>query len=235
MSSNQVDLVVDWCSYEAAKYAVEHWHYSGSMPYGKLITIGAWENMDYFIGAVLFAWGANKNIGEPYKLDLTEVCELVRVAMRDHKVWTSQVVAKSIRMLKEQSPGIRLIVSCADTEQKHLGTIYQATNWTYTGMSQTTPWHFVKGRWMKQRMASALLGSVTGTIRKPGMPKHKYLYPLDKAMRRRILPLAKPYPKNGSCGQGVKGDTPVFQIEKTGSIPVVRSEMTGEMPELVTE
>jgi hypothetical protein len=26
--------------------------------------------------------------------------------------------------------------------------------------------------------------------------KHKYLYPLDRRIRKRILPLAKPYPKN---------------------------------------
>ena len=32
-------------------------------------------------------------------------------------------------------------------------------------------------------------------------PKHKYLYPLDKKMRRQIEPLAKPYPKRAS-GQG---------------------------------
>ena len=53
---SKVDLRVDWCSYEAAKYAVEHWHYSRSMPVGKLLTVGVWENGE-FVGAVIYAWG----------------------------------------------------------------------------------------------------------------------------------------------------------------------------------
>ncbi len=35
-----VDLRVDWCSHKAAKYAVTHWHYSRTMPSGKLAKIG---------------------------------------------------------------------------------------------------------------------------------------------------------------------------------------------------
>jgi hypothetical protein len=42
--SDKVDLKVDFCSYEAAKYAVEHWHYSKTMPAGKTVKIGAWED-----------------------------------------------------------------------------------------------------------------------------------------------------------------------------------------------
>ena len=40
-----------------------------------------------------------------------------------------------IRELKKDFPEIKLIVSYADTQQKHLGIIYQATNWIYTGVS----------------------------------------------------------------------------------------------------
>ena len=41
---SSVDLKVDWCSYEAAKYAVMHWHYSKTMPAGKTVKLGVWEN-----------------------------------------------------------------------------------------------------------------------------------------------------------------------------------------------
>ena len=47
--SDKVDLRLDWCSYEAAKYAVEHWHYSKRMPKSKLAKIGVWEDGE-FIG-----------------------------------------------------------------------------------------------------------------------------------------------------------------------------------------
>ena len=191
-----MSLRLDWCSFEAAKYAVEHWHYSRSMPIGKIVKIGVWED-DKFIGCVLFAWGSNMNIGEPYGLKMIEVCELVRVALDSHLSPTSKIVSRAIKMLKKQSPGIKLIVSYADTEQNHLGIIYQATNWIYVGTVNSSPFHFVRGKWIKQRTASSLLGSVIGTIQKPGYPKIKYLMPLDDAMRKQIEPLRQPYPKRG--------------------------------------
>ena len=33
-------------------------------------------------------------------------------------------------------------------------------------------------------------------------PKHRYLMPLDDAMRAQIEPLRKPYPKRETCGRG---------------------------------
>jgi hypothetical protein len=34
---NKIKLHLDWCSYKAAKYAVEHWHYSKSLAVGKMV------------------------------------------------------------------------------------------------------------------------------------------------------------------------------------------------------
>ena len=48
-----VDLRVDWCDYQAAKYAVMHWHYSKAMPAGRNVYLGVWES-NRFVGAVLF-------------------------------------------------------------------------------------------------------------------------------------------------------------------------------------
>ena len=64
---NKADLKLDWCSHAAAKYAVEHWHYSRVMPAGKRIMIGVWERGQY-IGAIIFSWGANNHIGNPLNL-----------------------------------------------------------------------------------------------------------------------------------------------------------------------
>jgi len=54
--SDKVDLRLDWCSHAAAKYAVEHWHYSKTMPVSKRVNIGVWEG-EKFIGR-LFLRGA---------------------------------------------------------------------------------------------------------------------------------------------------------------------------------
>ena len=57
--SDKVDLRLDWCSYDAAKYAVEHWHYSHCMLAGLLIKIGAWED-GQFIGRLVYESMAEK-------------------------------------------------------------------------------------------------------------------------------------------------------------------------------
>jgi hypothetical protein len=126
-------LKLDWCSHEAAKYAVEHWHYSKTMPRSKMVRVGVWED-ERFVGCVIFSYGATPQIGSPYGLTQIEVCELTRVALTTHKAPTSKIVSFAIRMLKSLAPGLRLIVSFADGEQNHLGIIYQATNWVYAGM-----------------------------------------------------------------------------------------------------
>ena len=129
-------LHLDFCSHEAAKYAVMRWHYCRRMPKSKLVRIGVWED-EKFSGAIIYGLGANRHLGCPFGLQGTEVSELVRVALapgRRHP--TSQVVAVSLKLLKRQSPGLRLVVSYADLGQDHIGTIYQAGGWFYLGYSE---------------------------------------------------------------------------------------------------
>ena len=129
------DLKLDWCSHSAARYAVEHWHYSRRMPSGKLVKIGAWERGE-FVGAIIYGRGATPEIGKPYGLEQTEICELVRIALKEHVSPVSRMIAVSLRMLKRWSPGLRMVVSFADTTQGHHGGIYQASGWCYTGSEE---------------------------------------------------------------------------------------------------
>ena len=69
----------------------------------------------------------------PYGLTQKECCELTRVALTKHKAFVSEILAKAIKFLRNQSPNIQLIISYADAEQNHHGGIYQATNWIYEG------------------------------------------------------------------------------------------------------
>lgn len=117
-------LKLDWCDYKAAKYAVEHWHYSKSLSASKNVFIGVWENAK-FIGVIVFGRGANNKIAEPYGLTQTEVCELTRVALTEHINPVTRILAIAIKLLKKQSPNLKLIVSYADPQQNHYGVIYQ--------------------------------------------------------------------------------------------------------------
>lgn len=187
-------LLIAPCSYQAAKYAVEKWHYSKGMPAFKNVSYGVWEN-DIFVGAIVFSRGANKNMHKPYSIQMNECCELTRVALYKHIAPVSQVVSITIKQLKLCNPGLRLIVSYADPAQGHVGKIYQAMNWLYEGTVSCTPKYLLNGKWVHARSANEVCGSVLGLESYRVPDKHKYLYPLDRAMRKQIAPLAKPYPK----------------------------------------
>lgn len=214
-------LKLDWCSHAAAKFACERWHYSSSLPTPPLVKVGVWEDGDY-IGCVLFSRGANNNIGKSFGLSCTQVAELTRVALASH-IWpVTRIVRVAIQFLRQHCRGVRLVVSYADPSQGHSGSIYQAGNWLYVGQSQaSTEYLAPDGKQWHGRMVSAsgrtrVYGQMRSVWRHdqckpvvvPG--KHKYLYPLDDEMRRRIEPLRKPYPKRaGSAAGGTAGHQPV--------------------------
>lgn len=199
-------LKLDWASYEAAKYACEKWHYTRVMPVGKLVKIGAWED-DKFIGVVLFGRGANNNMLKPFNLEMDEGCELVRIALNDHKTPVSRIMAIAIKFLKKQSPKLKLIVSYADADQNHHGGIYQAANWIYTGLrneGSSGSW-IINGKQVHSKTVhSKGVRQTLDEIRKHLDPnatkhytkgKHRYLMPLNDDMYAKIKSLAEPYPK----------------------------------------
>ena len=210
-------LKVAPCSHEAAKYAVENWHYSRSLPAGKLFKVGAWEG-GKFIGAVIFGYGANPSIGKPYKLHQVEVCELIRVALTSHRWPVSRILRFALKAVKDANPGMKLVVSYADTGQDHHGCIYQATGWIYEGYFSGERAVVVDGKKMHPRQVYSLYGTTrpNGSTTVPATGKHKYLMPLDAEMRECILPLAKPYPKR--AGSSLV-EHPTSGGEAGGSIP----------------
>jgi hypothetical protein len=118
------DLKIDWCSFDAARFACENWHYSKCMPNCKAIKLGVWEDA-VFIGAVVFGDGANKNAFTPYGLNQSQGCELVRVALNKHETPVTRIIKISLIFLRRKCPGVKLCISFADTEQGHHGGIYQ--------------------------------------------------------------------------------------------------------------
>ena len=188
------------CTFEASKFAVMNWHYSKKMPSGKLTKFGVWED-NKFIGTVIFGRGASPKLYERYKLSQYEACELVRVALTKHKTPVSQIVGKVLKEFKKYNPGMRLIVSFADPRQGHIGTIYQAMNWIYEGQTPKKYHWIVKGEEIHSRTFGEKYKTVSNllkldpTAKKIELPgKHRYLYPLDKKMRRDIAKVAREYP-----------------------------------------
>lgn len=226
-NKNKVDLKLNWCSHKAAKYAVENWHYSKRMPVGKLVKIGVWENGN-FIGVVIYGMGNNLHIGDFLGLEKSQICELVRVALTEHKSEVTKIVSISLKLLKKQSPGLRAVISYADPEEGHVGGIYKGGNWFYVGKSTASIVYLINGEEIHSRVArpgKSIFGrkpkQIKGIenakeIRK--MPKYKYVYPLDKEARNKIEPLAKPYPKR-PCAGSIDNDASGYQSEEGGANP----------------
>lgn len=221
---SKADLRIDWATHAAAKYACENWHYSRCLPVGKLVKVGAWEK-NKFIGVVLFGRGATPNLGRPYNLGQNECVELVRIALTKHSTPVSRIASLAMKFLHRSNPKLRLIVSFADQSQGHHGGIYQAGNWIYNGQGDPAKFYMIRGKLTHPRSigAKGLVQNIHGArqidsnatmIDVPG--KHRYLMPLDKEMRKQILPLSKPYPKRAAS---IDADAPDNQSGEGGSNP----------------
>lgn len=214
-------LFMDWCGNEPAKHACEKWHYSRLMPSAP-IRIGVWE-FGVFVGAVLYGYGAGQACnGKRYGLSTRgEMAELARVALKGNRnTPTSKIVSRSIRMVRESNDRLRMLISFADAkEQGHYGTIYQATNWVYTGTSNGVSAVVVSGKRMHLR---AYQDKYKGTKNRPGVPiasmKHRYLYPLDKRAAEAAEKFRQPYPKRARSDTS---DTPGDQSGEGGAAPTL--------------
>jgi hypothetical protein len=124
----------------------------------------------------------------------------------------SFMIGASIRHIKKNYTEIDCLISFADPEQGHFGTIYQATNWLYCGMSQPDEWYIVGDEKIHPRTMVARYGTRgKDKLKEMGVSftkkllhsKHRYIYLLPNNKRHKkelIKSLEKkyeilPYPK----------------------------------------
>lgn len=174
---------------------------------------GAWRG-SILVGVVTYGTPASAPLrggvcGDEWS---DKVLELNRLCCENSKNVASTLVGRSLRLLPKPS----VVVSYADTAQGHVGYIYQATNFIYTGLSaKRTDWK-IKGRehlhgatvadesrgqenraeWMR-----AKYGDDFYLEDRPR--KHRYVYLCgDKqqrtAMRSALRYAVEPYPKGES-------------------------------------
>lgn len=223
-----MNLRLDWATHKAAKYAVLNWHYSGKMPSGKSVKIGVWEN-GKFIGVVMFGLGAgHATRGERYGLRKThEVAELTRIALTKHVTPVSKIIAIAIKLFTKRCPGIRLIISFADMmDQGHHGGVYQASNWIYAGTFSGCGGFVIHGKVMHNRsvyskgwkqMLPWLQANIDCNAKIQKTVKHRYLFPMDEEVRKRVKDFALPYPKRAeSSDSAARAD----QVREDGASPI---------------
>ena len=147
--------------------------------------------------------------GDDYKLDVLELNRLVLKYNRPNEA--CRLVGKSLRQL----PKNKIIVSYADTAQDHLGVVYQATNFLYSGLSAKRTDTVVAGKehlhsqsvvdeFRGQPNRAQLMrdkyGDALRTVQRPR--KHRYVFfHGDKKWKKQVLedfryPI-KDYPRGG--------------------------------------
>lgn len=182
---------------KAIDYACKHFHYSKSVP-AVQYAYNVYNDADEWCGVILYGGGANNNLPKAYGLNAGEVLELVRVALNGKQEQTSKAVALSLRLLKKDDPLVKLIVSFSDHRQNHVGTIYQATNWLYMGLCETSDTqYFYKGKWTHERSINAQSNrdELKRTLpKRKNSNKFRYLYVFDKKLRKQYAESALPYP-----------------------------------------
>jgi hypothetical protein len=183
-------------SRDYVKNACQNWHYSKKAP-PYFFAVGFYEN-DVYIGCITFSHGANCNMLKPYGMSQSQGCELTRCAFKSHDSPMSKIMAIAIKELKEKYYKLRLIVSYADPEQGHYGTIYQAANWIYTGMTSGDYYYIINGEKRHRRQVgygpSKTWKPEQATAKIAYCGRHRYLFPINPKTRKHILRLAKAYP-----------------------------------------
>lgn len=190
---------------KSIKYACLKFHYAKCVP---VVSYGfnVYENGEW-CGVILFGSGATKNIASPFGMNQGEVLELVRVALNGKQTTTSQCVAAALKKLHQLNPLCKIVVSYADLDQEHAGTIYQATNWIYLGcMNEGNRGAFIiNGKKTHPRTIGAMGGIQSLSWVKEHIDpnatefftkgKHKYVFVFDKRLRKKYQKQGLPYPK----------------------------------------
>lgn len=193
-------------SKKAIQYACMNFHYAKAVP-ANALGFSVFNNENKWCGCILYGSGANANIATPYNLRPGQVVELVRMALNGKQESTSKAMAISLKILPKYLPLVKLVVSYADIDEGHKGTIYQATNWFFEGECEhgAVSSYIIKGKKIHRRSIFSMIGTSSfEEIKKKLDPnakqfvslgKRKYIYPIDKSLLPLCKKLAKPYPK----------------------------------------
>ena len=197
---------IEVASPKAIRFACLNFHYAKRVPAPPIVGLSVFEN-GVWCGCICFNAG-NEGISKPYSLKIGQVAELVRVALNGKQSSTSKAVSLALRVFKGLCPLVKLVVSYADSDEGHIGVIYQATNWIYERSAKTANAFFDKktGKQVHSRSVSVTGWNIQFGVKKKCSKKsdlvevkkgikHKYLYPLSKDMVSFCQSVAKPYPK----------------------------------------
>lgn len=151
--------------------------------------------------------------GEENSDNVLELNRLVILPEYNGKNYASYLVSHSLKQL----PNRTFVVSYADTAWSHVGYIYQATNFLYTGMSVKRTDVFVPNGMHSRHGHEKYKHEM---YRQTRSAKHRYVYLVgDKRTKKQMLkelkyPVITPYPKGDEERYDIDNPKPVDPIRK---------------------
>ena len=221
MKYNDDEYRVFEISYNDVKPFLLNIHYARKIP-TILYAYGLFKGIK-LIGVVTYGMPASPSLcigvaGEEYKNNVLELNRLViSPEYSQERNLASRLVGKSLKML----PKNYYIVSYADFEGwGHIGYVYQATNWLYTGMSaKRTDVYVEKGKHSRHYDKDE-------QRRQNRTQKHRYIYIVADSKRKRKEMLNKlnyavqPYPKGNSVHYDTNNPVAVNSVHLIGDSDV---------------
>ncbi|MFC2066830.1 DNA methyltransferase [Chloroflexota bacterium] len=192
-------------SFVAAKKILVRHHYLHSFPGGTKLAFGTFAE-GKLLGAITFGSGPQNAYQLVASATPEDCLTLSRLWLSDELLPNSEsrVIGICLRALKKHT-SVKFLISYADPSQGHLGTIYQATGWTYIGLSEAMPmFDLGDKRLCHSRSLSHAYGSHSvkhfescGVKIKvvPQPRKHRYIYFLDRSCKERLTVSIRPYPR----------------------------------------
>lgn len=173
-------------------------------------SFGMFNELEEMVGVIVYGTPSSAPLrrGVCGVEEKDNVIELTRLWIADGigKNAESYLIGNTLRKVNKE-----IIVSYAEAEQGHLGIVYQATNWIYTGLSaKRTNWS-VEGleghnQTIVDKYSAVELREKYGDkftlVDRPR--KHRYVFfNCDRRRKRELLKKLKyktaPYPKNKIC------------------------------------
>lgn len=224
MQENSENVTFRKVSYEETKPFLLYKHYAHRMP-SISYSYGV-EVSGKLVGVLTFGSPASRPLtigvaGEKYARNVIELNRLYIDDGVSKGNLASQLVSYGLKKLK---PLNKIVVSYADSGMGHVGYIYQATNFMYTGKTKTRtdkwvgvgkhPRHYENG--------------FSSTYRVVRSAKYRYIFITgDKRFKRGVLlhlnykPV--PYPKGDDKHYKIGDTKPTILVDKDGNKKLINS------------
>jgi len=208
---NVDDIEIKECNHSLVDKLIADNHYSKKVTSNRCLSFAV-----YYKGILSGAMQIGYGIKPDEKQHIIEgansnnVKEFDRMWLSDNmpKYSESICISKMIKLLRKNHPDLKVLISYADGIRGNIGTIYQATNFTYIGeiegefyyQPSTGEWIHPVTMWHRYgTRAKDKLNDIFGNdIKHIRGKQYRYVYFINRGWKRRVKIKSQKYPKKGS-------------------------------------